>query len=106
MKPKAPMTPYETMALKASIEHWRKNKDGEFDGIGEDNCALCNIFLHSPPYTCDGCPVMNKTGQHMCLGTPYHWASEALQEFGSNSKQFRAAAGEEWLFLKSLLPFP
>ena len=57
----------ETMkALNGSIKKWRDIVSGKGTDEGGDNCPLCQMF----PF-CEGCPVMDKTGEEGCEKTPY-----------------------------------
>lgn len=110
MTRKAKMPARTLKALKASIEKWRKNENGDFQGTGSDNCPLCLLF-HSEENPkvhwdacCHGCPVYGKTKTDSCDGTPYRAAIRAKITHGWDSRQFRAAAKRERIFLESLLP--
>ncbi len=108
------MTPETLTALKASIAHWRANvaatEPGEAD-TGSASCALClkfNAWLRGG-FNCTGCPVVDRTGRHGCIGSPHQAADEALDEWladesDANEQAFRAAAQAELDFLISLLP--
>jgi hypothetical protein len=103
-------------ALLASIEHWRRNAVGQFDGITGDNCALCEEFSHM--VDCDGCPVA-AAGHPGCITTPYYTAQRVYYKAVSSpvlinttldrmvirvGEEFLAAAKAEHDFLVSLLP--
>lgn len=106
-----PAMPARTLkALKASIEKWRKNEKGDFQGTGTAECALCKLF-HSEENPkipedecCHECPVFAKTWQDCCWETPIQEAYMALCEHGSTSPEFRKNSFAERIFLESLLP--
>jgi hypothetical protein len=64
-------------ALEASIEKWRKNSEATAwsqVSVGPDDCPLCLVYnksLTESHGTCEGCPVMKKTGKPFCHDTPY-----------------------------------
>jgi hypothetical protein len=95
-------------ALKGSIAHWERVRDGVEPSEGALNCDLCKAF----PRCDDGCPVAAKTGRIDCQNTPY-WnfchAAEHTEEGESyqmwaRSDTAKAAAQAELDFLRSLLP--
>lgn len=101
-----PMPAATLKALKASIAHWRRMADGKAHGGEEpygEHCALCDMFLNEFN-RCTGCPVATRTGEIDCNNTPYWKARNAWDDYGRDSKHFRAAARKELAFLKSLLP--
>lgn len=97
-------------ALRASIAHWKRmaergyGKPGSKDEPTARNCALCAMFAPLGGKLCQGCPVMNKTTQQFCIGTPY----SAARRFWRSEIQtaFKRAASKELAFLRSLLPQP
>lgn len=88
-----PMAPKVLEALRGSIAKW----EGIVAGIAHDegplNCPLCQMFHRRT--MCRGCPVMDRTGQDSCKGTPYDNYDRDLNP---------AWAQAEVDFLKSLLP--
>jgi len=77
--------------LEKSILHWRrivkgKRTPGEWHYT--EDCALCEKFCIKE---CKGCPVAVKTGQIMCLGSP--WINvEASFKYGlKKTKNYEAA---------------
>lgn len=97
------------IALKASIEHWKRVVTSpETEPINSKSCALCQIFLvpsrHKEVTDCIGCPVFEKTGKQYCRGTPYQDVYEASKRGDDNEKAYNEAAKEELEFLQSLLP--
>ena len=60
-------------ALEGSICKWDLICQGVEVNEGVDNCPLCNLYYTGPDryYTCNGCPVFNKTQEITCGGTPY-----------------------------------
>ena len=110
-------------ALQGSIEHWEQNVKGERldeTSISGDDCDLCGLFLvWSDPEDkqCKGCPVMRKTGEQGCQGTPYFnalaartkWVAsvnhgDTVKKQHHRREEFRKYAHEELKFLKGLLP--
>lgn len=94
-------------ALLDSVEKWRQIERGEMVDLGRKNCMLCQLFLVRNE-DCTGCPVMQKTGEESCRGTPYdQWCKEhGYEEVGSvadTPKLVRLARAER-RFLESLLP--
>ena len=93
-------------ALNDSIAHWTRFASGTSKPKEEPytaDCALCKVFYRQSG-NCDGCPVMEKTGLRMCIGSPYIRAESAFSIHGKDSKQFKTAAKAELAFLKGLLP--
>jgi hypothetical protein len=104
-------------ALRESIAHWERMQ-AKWD-CGEepygDDCALCRRFYeYDAPDgdTCTGCPVMVRTGEHGCEGSPWYAARVAwsnLKNYGENPKgerlqHWQAMAQKQIEFLRSLLP--
>ena len=104
------MTTKMLKALKASIRHWRRLRDGKQRNneiIGTDYCSLCKACGYKTPGdsgACFKCPVYQKTWKEGCRGTPYNYADEMWEKYGIDSVQFRSAAAAEVYFLESLLP--
>lgn len=104
------MTPETLKALNESIEHWEimakggiHNKEGHkpFDTY----CSLCKLFNskeHNLKNYCNGCPVFERTGHKLCIGSPYRHASYAWED--KLDIRFKELAKEEVEFLRSLLP--
>lgn len=95
-------------ALAASIVHWRANAVAAtpWDASAKaEDCALCGLFLEGE---CRGCPVMARTREVTCKGSPFVAASLALQEWRvaasdeGAGRVFRAAAVAEAAFLEGL----
>ena len=103
-------------ALEASIVHWDENAKAIYHGdvsITSISCSLCHIFNRdemSIRDSCNGCPVLIKTGKKFCERSPYDSAVKALKRWESANKitlltseiSFRAAAIAERDFLISL----
>ena len=100
-------------ALENSIQHWRENiaqNNCRFIHIGSSYCALCELFLYNRPNECGGCPVVEKTGEPLCNGTPWRrfrvtlssWHDDPDEEAYRNT--WRQAAQAMVDFLISLLP--
>jgi hypothetical protein len=91
--------------IDESIAHWERMRDGNESG-GESpdayNCPLCQTYLDRPLSICEGCPVMLKTWQSLCDGSPWATASFAWSSRRSYPVQWRNAAQDEIDFLKSL----
>lgn len=106
---------YARIALKKSIEHWRRFETGtrkRGERIGSKDCALCGLFL-KPRFTrsldCSGCPVFERSGRSRCRNTPYDAVESIAKKFQwsnemCNSPEFLAAAKVEREYLESLLP--
>ena len=100
------MTPEMHEALLASIEHWKENLAlGVVDAkiVGRD-CPLCNLTRSNPEagVDCRQCPVMRKTGEWDCEGSP--WGDVAEARWAADKDAFNYAAQREIAFLESLLP--
>ena len=93
MKPKEMMDRLTAFALELSIEKWQDIVDGKGEELGDDNCALCQVFGH---LDCKDCPVSKKTGDIGCDSTPY------MDYDPDNPKNHIAVAKKEVKFLKSL----
>jgi hypothetical protein len=101
-------------ALEASIKHWQENVAAETPlstSTDGDDCALCAEFNREIFVDCNGCPVRGKTGYRFCVGTPYHKANSARDEWlDADNKSalsvWRAAAQAELDFLISLRESP
>lgn len=108
------MDPETLEALKGSIAKWERVVEGGIkENGGPTDCPLCVRFnssynkeLEGEP--CVGCPVMARTGQKHCGGSPYEAVEELETEYDSEEEGFesryRAVAQRELDFLKSLLP--
>lgn len=101
-------------ALRGSIKKWERIVTGHGRDEGSKNCPLCQEFMFRDR-PCYGCPVMKRTGQASCRGTPYmefyHVASEENFALGDVYKgnhvagpRAQQAAIDEYEFLVSLLP--
>ena len=75
------------------------------------NCALCINCRVS--YSCDGCPIENKTGEDLCWKTPYEKWVTHQEDIHNNlhtknrikgCKTCYSLAKRELTFLISLLP--
>ena len=105
------MTAATLRALKGSIRKWEKIEAGTGVDRGPDNCQLCKLFWKLPSY-CASCPVMEKTEQGTCCGSPYDaWIRHYWDEHEDDHKTIkvycptcRKLAHAEVVFLKSLLP--
>lgn len=106
------MKPKTLKALRESIAHWDRLASGTRkpdELIGVSGCALCELFWESHPETsCLGCPVLERTGQKCCNGTPYNDVQQLIKpaedEEGYDTPAFKEAAMRELEFLRSLLP--
>lgn len=91
-------------ALNGSIAAWESRAAGNIKPATAENCPLCDVFFETRGELdgCEGCPVMERTGEDCCANTPcarYH------PEFPTNTpEKLMAVAAEEVTFLKSLLP--
>jgi len=97
-------------ALEKSIEKWEKIVREEGVDEGDDNCALCKLFLKDE---CIDCPVYAKTKRTGCRGTPYEdWIDHQGNHFYHATEHYyvvrcsecKELAQEELEFLRSLLP--
>ena len=80
--------------LDKSIEHWErilefvKNKDVlglKEEGWRGKSCACCAEFNdYSNDYSCEGCPIMEYTGEFDCINTPWWQANSALNAMVDN----------------------
>jgi len=97
------MTKVALKALKESISHWKRLANGKAadgESVGPENCALCVKFQLTHDTHCHKCPIRQKTGQAMCVETPYGKAHVAMEDYGLESRQFRTAAKAELKFLQ------
>jgi hypothetical protein len=87
------MTNYTPKEILNAIDECRVNwcnmkanrKCGEKPNC--DGCALCRMFVDNPNHkSCKGCPIKEKTGEHLCRGTP----------FGKAWLAFHIGTDEEW----------
>lgn len=89
------------IALKNSIEHWRRFETGtrkRGERIGSKDCALCGLFLKR-----------RFIAGVNCRNTPYEAIESIARKFQCsdemyNSPEFLAAAKAEREYLESLLP--
>ena len=84
--------------LEGSIVKWEGIVDGTVENDGPRNCPLCQKFAHAGMplgERCNGCPVMERTGQRGCNGSPYVY-------YIAGQPSATKAAQEELDFLKSL----
>lgn len=106
-------------ALKGSIAKWQAIVDGTGEDRGFNNCPLCRLFgvsHYAEEINCRGCPVFEKTGKHVCKGTPYYkwinifdeidWQYRYREKLIVFNTDLLYAALAELEFLKSLLPVP
>lgn len=114
---KEPYTQQQSEALQKSIDHWKRlatKTHNPKESIGPNHCALCIEFFHNH---CEGCPVMEKTGERGCYKTPWSEIEGAMPDVwngiggGSleewlNSDEFVSLAQKELEFLISLCPKP
>lgn len=97
-------------ALKGSIAKWEAIVAGTGTDEGPNNCPLCQLFFGDLMVRDEGdcveCPVMQKTGQKYCKGTPYVEWDDMTGDYESVADTIERvnAARAELAFLKSLLP--
>lgn len=98
-------------ALRASIAHWDRLASGnrnKGEMIGVNHCSLCSVFYSLTSLSCDGCPVMQRTGKRFCVDSPYGEAANIIEdnegEAGYDLPAFKETAMRELEFLRSLLP--
>lgn len=96
------MTRETLSALKGSIKKWERIVAGTGEDKGPDNCPLCKLFFH---IGCMGCPVMDRSKQFHCNGTPYEaWSNLDYVDLYPLEGPGNVIAKDEVRFLKSLLP--
>lgn len=91
-----------TKALDASILKWTEMSNGigmERTSVGD--CALCELFYGT--WSCNGCPVMARTGNPFCRGTPYSKYRHGQDRYVPQEELMQLAK-EEVDFLTSLRP--
>lgn len=113
----------EEQAIKESIAHWERMRDGkrikivlDLEEPSSGDCALCDyeytqkVDEHESGTRwkdpCVFCPVYEKTGLAHCSGTPYLKALmfwRAMPDKDNPTPEFKAAAQEEIGFLRKLL---
>ena len=97
------MTEKARKALEKSIRHWERLLLNRDTVMGPDSCALCKEYNHDPK-PCHGCPVMAKTGEQYCVGTPYKNAAAGFNtDVGVTSQTKAGQIWAELRFLRSLL---
>lgn len=93
-------------AIFRSVKKWDNNCAVEniHDAkVTRWDCPLCDMFFAAD---CQGCPVMERTGQQFCKGSGYPaaWhATEAVKEGRIELRAFHKAAAVYRDFLQSLL---
>ena len=104
-------------ALEKSIQHWERMMDNKrkksmhkksTDGLEmpwDTDCALCRRFKLKSN-SCEGCPIMLKTGCYECHNTPYYDARAAFDCYGIDSRAFKKEAQNMIDFLISLRDQP
>ena len=83
-------------------------EEGKKD-MGTSNCPLCGLFhIRCTPIKinkcCEGCPVMERTGESGCFNTPYKKYIITIDKHRRSHPLAIEAAKEELEFLRSLLP--
>ena len=94
----------EAEALKESIKHWERMRDGTYaedEHTGSDDCACCNHWFWGDP-VCSGCPIAAYEGSVFCRNTPYDSISSYVRDYRSTST-FRSLAAVEVRFLREVL---
>ena len=100
--------------LDESIKHWERVlefvKNEDLPGLREEgwagkSCACCRDFLTNFD-ECDGCPIMEYTGEQDCVSTPWWKANVALyamvDDLIDTTKDTIEAVTEELDFLKKV----
>jgi hypothetical protein len=94
-------------ALRGSIAKWEAIVAGTGKDLGAANCPLCKMFFYwdgeEMVGNCEGCPVMEKTGQIRCAGSPYDEIENNIDP-DEYHNEYHIAAQREVDFLRSLLP--
>ncbi len=92
-------------------EKWKLIFEGTKEDQGSNDCPLCEEFLYNrdPKVigVCEGCPIAMKTGDTMCVGSPYfEWQqlceSDPHTDYADTPLK-KTQAGLMIEFLKSLL---
>lgn len=109
-------------ALEGSIVKWREIVAGERENEAAGDCPLCQLFnpyqtsfpkLERVKDGCLGCPVMARTGQSFCRGSPYERYEDlestidsededSDEDYDDNVDRLLEIAKEELAFLESL----
>ena len=103
------------VAVRKEIHHWnfllqtiRPISPVYF--MSFDQSALCELYLNKDAvgnrYCIAGCPITQRTGKQLCMGTPHQMAVDAMNEWGEGTgtrKKFRQACAKQLTFLNSLL---
>ena len=98
-------------ALKKSIIKWERILSFNGFDYGSTDCALCINFRAG--FSCDGCPIANKTGEDLCWGTAYEKWTIHQEDVHNNFRAKNRIKGcrtcyslarRELTFLISLLP--
>ena len=83
------------MNLKGKvIKHWEENLEKalkeQLPDIRQGSCDYCRKYFNSVwPRSCNGCPILQATGEPFCRGTPYYRVSElsdVIFEYENRSK--------------------
>ena len=104
------MTDKVIQAIEKSIEKWDSIIEGNTIDKGQDNCALCQMFLVNTN-SCNGCPIALFTKHNGCAQTPYedfveHWCIVVRKLVPSElikDKEYVRLAKLERKFLKEVL---
>jgi len=108
------MTNKKHRLVLQAISHWEKNANishiREAD-ISPKSCPLCVKYMET---RCGGCPVAEKTGEALCVGTPYYAAHDIVERYrtattvsgadlGRFLTEFQEIAIREIAFLQTVL---
>lgn len=98
-------------AIRQSIIHWREVAKETWRAridITSKSCALCKEYRNGRD--CSACPVYKKTGQNMCVGTPYGACADHISSIlwthrmtKKERERWYRLAMEEVRFLEALL---
>ncbi len=103
------LRPESNDSLEKSIEKWRQIAFGDGEDSGTFNCALCKEYYDGG---CSECPVLEKTNEIECYGTPFYaWQDhkrESHSERGGKAKcdKCRELAKKMYVFLTTLREKP
>ena len=79
-------------AFDKSIEHWERLANGTSypsEGIGSNDCSICEIYCYQIGATCLGCPIFKDTGRILCKNTPHNEVAVVRQRLYIIEKNIR-----------------
>jgi hypothetical protein len=99
------MTDQQRIALKDSIEHWKRmrdNPDCEEKPLADD-CPCCRLWFNRGNDACSGCPIAEATGADVCEETPWAEACLAWKQRRLHLNNWRYRAGRMIDFMEGIL---